>query len=298
MIAFEQIEHIFLLVESCVLLLFAYFVFRIKNSLSTIKFENDKLTSSLDSITNKNKILNYEVDKAKHMSKAFYPKIEHIVNSKFDISGISVPSHKVSGDYYDVFTSNGCIYFGIGDVTGHGLTSSILSLVVSRRIRTLIDFGKKDIPSIMDGCNNEIVAEATKYMSLLLGRITPGERIETYGKQESIIIARTSLIEVIEDTTGFILGNSSFSKENIPQHTIELDSNEFIVFYTDGVTELENSQKQALGIEGIKAFISSSISSLRYISAAGICQEVVDFLAMWGADYVEDDITLLVVKKK
>jgi hypothetical protein len=170
--------------------------------------------------------------------------------------------------------------------------------MVSRRIRMLIDVGKKDIPSIIEGCNNEIVTEATKYMSLLIGQITPGGRIETYGKQESIIIIRTSGLEIIEDEVGFILGNSSFSKESIPKHILELDSNEFIVFYTDGVTELENSNKEALGVEGIKKFIGGIVGQLRYMSAAGICQEIVDFLASWGAEYVEDDITLLVIKKK
>jgi serine phosphatase RsbU (regulator of sigma subunit) len=298
MIAVEDIVYILIAVASLFFSGVLYYVFRLSRKVRDLKIENRKITSLLEIFRNENKILNYEVDKAKHMSKAFYPKREHIIHSKFDICGISVPSHKVSGDYYDVFTSSGNIYFGIGDVTGHGLSSSILSLMVSRRIRMLIDVGKKDITSIIEGCNNEIVTEATKYMSLLIGQITPGGRIETYGKQESIIIIRTSGLEIIEDEVGFILGNSSFSKESIPKHTLELDSNEFIVFYTDGVTELENSNKEALGVEGIKKFIGGIVGQLRYMSAAGICQEIVDFLTSWGAEYVEDDITLLVIKKK
>lgn len=298
MITLEEIILGILCIETITLVVFFYIVFNLKRSMFGLIVDKEKAISTLEFLTNQNKILNHEIDKSKQISKAFYPKKEHISDLKFDICGLSVPSHKVSGDYYDVFTSSGSVYFGIGDVTGHGLTSSILSLVISRKIRTFIELGKKDIPSILDSCNNEIITEGTKYMSLLIGRITPGNKIEAYGKQESIVVCKTGALEVLDDKTGFILGNSSFSKDNIPKYNIEIEPNEFILLYSDGVTELENSAKQAVGIEGIKTFINNSAGTLRYMSAAGICQEIVDFLATWGADYVEDDITLLVIKRK
>ncbi len=46
------------------------------------------------------------------------------------------PADEVGGDYYDVLQSNGRVVFGIGDVTGHGLESSMLMLMVQMAVRT------------------------------------------------------------------------------------------------------------------------------------------------------------------
>ena len=53
-----------------------------------------------------------------------------------DIAGFMKPADEVGGDYYDVLQSNGRVVFGIGDVTGHGLESSMLMLMVQMAVRT------------------------------------------------------------------------------------------------------------------------------------------------------------------
>jgi serine phosphatase RsbU (regulator of sigma subunit) len=67
--------------------------------------------------------------------------------------------------------------------------------------------------------------------------------------------------------------------------------------YTDGVTELENSVGETIGISGMLQYIQPNVDLFRSLKASQICQEIVDFLAMWGADNIEDDITILVIKR-
>jgi sigma-B regulation protein RsbU (phosphoserine phosphatase) len=40
------------------------------------------------------------------------------------------PAAEVGGDYYDVLQQNGRIKIGIGDVTGHGLESGVIMIMV------------------------------------------------------------------------------------------------------------------------------------------------------------------------
>ena len=75
----------------------------------------------------------------KQLQQMLLPKeseLNQIVD--LDISGLMLPADEVSGDYYDVFEHNGRIIVGIGDVTGHGLESGLLALMVQIAVRRLL----------------------------------------------------------------------------------------------------------------------------------------------------------------
>ncbi|MBE9040619.1 response regulator, partial [Oscillatoriales cyanobacterium LEGE 11467] len=55
-----------------------------------------------------------------------------------DISGYMEPAEDVGGDYYDVLERDGRVKIGIGDVTGHGLESGVLMIMVQTAVRTLL----------------------------------------------------------------------------------------------------------------------------------------------------------------
>lgn len=53
------------------------------------------------------------------------------------IASFIQPADQVSGDYYDVLSYDGRVKIGIGDVTGYGLSSGILMIIVQTAVRTL-----------------------------------------------------------------------------------------------------------------------------------------------------------------
>jgi sigma-B regulation protein RsbU (phosphoserine phosphatase) len=75
-------------------------------------------------------------------------QLEQITN--LQIAGYMEPVEEVGGDYYDVVYTNGTVWLGIGDVTGHGLESGVLMLMVQtcahpcsrRRRRTPAGFSR------------------------------------------------------------------------------------------------------------------------------------------------------------
>ncbi len=48
------------------------------------------------------------------------------------------PATEIGGDYYDVVCQGGSVVFGIGDVTGHGLESGVIAIMVQTAVRTLL----------------------------------------------------------------------------------------------------------------------------------------------------------------
>ena len=55
------------------------------------------------------------------------------------------PAAEVGGDYYDVLQEGGLVKIAMGDVTGHGLESGVLMIMVQTSVRTLLTH-QKPIP--------------------------------------------------------------------------------------------------------------------------------------------------------
>ena len=72
-----------------------------------------------------------ELEVTRRLQQMVLPKahelaaIEHL-----DIACLMEPASEVGGGYYDVLQHNGCVKIGIGDITGHGLESGVLMLMV------------------------------------------------------------------------------------------------------------------------------------------------------------------------
>ena len=71
--------------------------------------------------------------------------------------------------------------------------------------------------------------------------------------------------------------------------------NDIVVYYTDGVTEAENMNKEMFGINNLKKVIYEN----RNMSAETIKNEILKELFKFRGNYEQvDDITLVVIKNK
>ncbi len=71
-----------------------------------------------------------------------------------DIAGFMEPADEVGGDYYDVLQHNGRLKIGIGDVTGHGLESGVVMLMIQTAVRTLLTCDERDPVRFLDVLNH------------------------------------------------------------------------------------------------------------------------------------------------
>jgi sigma-B regulation protein RsbU (phosphoserine phosphatase) len=93
-------------------------------------------------------------------------------------------------------------------------------------------------------------------------------------------------IEELE-VPGFVLGRMRAAR--FPGVTLSLGAGDALVFYTDGVTEARR-QGEDFGVERLRAAIGGS-------SAKEVAEAITREVRAWGGAELEDDVTLVVVKR-
>jgi serine phosphatase RsbU (regulator of sigma subunit) len=93
----------------------------------------------LKALHNKNTLKEAELNIARRIQQWVLPRQHELDKLEdLDIAGFMQPAENIGGDYCDVLKYDDHIVCGIGDVTGHGLESSILMLMVQTAMRTLL----------------------------------------------------------------------------------------------------------------------------------------------------------------
>jgi sigma-B regulation protein RsbU (phosphoserine phosphatase) len=211
------------------------------------------------------------------------------------------PASDVGGDYYDVLQHNGSLKIGIGDVTGHGLESGVLMLMVQTAIRTLMNQNETDSIKFLQVINQTIYDNVQRINSdknLTLSLLDYHEGcLRLSGQHESVIVfTKDGSIELIDTfDLGFPVGLEENITDFLSQKEIYLNPGDGIVLYTDGITEAENEWGELYGIERL-----IEITRQNYHLGAQEMQNqiIADVRRHIGEQIVYDDITLLVIKQK
>jgi two-component system, sensor histidine kinase ChiS len=221
--------------------------------------------------------------------------------TELELAGFMEPAEEVGGDYYDVLSHNGQVKIAMGDVTGHGLESGVLMIMVQTAMRTLLSSEETDSQRFLDVLNRTIYdnvqrMNSDKSLTLVMADYQD-KKLHISGQHEEIILIRNNgEIERIDTIDlGFPIGLDSDIINFISSTEIELNTGDVVVFYTDGITEAENINKQHYGLERL----IQTLQKNHHQSAEEIRKIVIDDVqAHIGTQKVYDDITLLVIKQK
>jgi PAS domain S-box-containing protein len=247
--------------------------------------------------------LSAELEISRHLQQMLLPKQPELKSIKqLDIAAFMEPADEVGGDYYDVLYQNGQLLIGIGDVTGHGLESGALAIMVQSSIRTLLaSYHQLDSVKFLSALNQMVYhnvkrLDSNKNLTLTLLSYQNGKFVLT-GQHEEIIVVRANGDLELVDTgdLGFLIGFDEAISDFINEAQITLNQGDLIVLYTDGITEAYNLQNQEYRLERLCEVIQQNYQK----TALEIQQAVVDDVRQFiGQQKVFDDITLLVLKQK
>lgn len=244
-----------------------------------------------------------ELEVTRHLQQIILPRDRELSQiNDLDIAGFMEPAAEVGGDYYDVLLQDdGRVKIGIGDVTGHGLESGILMLMVQTAVRTLLESNETDPVRFLDALNRTIYKNvermnSDKNLTLVLLDYQQGV-LTLSGQHEEIIVVRSGgrveLIDTID--LGFPIGLESEIGDFLAKTEVKLNPGDVVVLYTDGITEAENQQKKQYGLERLTKVVSLNWQ----LSAAEMRQAVItDLRQHIGEQKLYDDITLVVLKQK
>ncbi|ELS02567.1 serine phosphatase RsbU, regulator of sigma subunit [Xenococcus sp. PCC 7305] len=262
---------------------------------------NQEITTLNKLLKAENNRLTTEIEVTQRLQQMILPKEKELRQiDDLEISGFMESADEVGGDYYDVLHDNGRVKIGIGDVTGHGLESGVLMLMVQTAVRTLVEIDEKDPKKFLEVLNRTIYKNIQRMncdRNLTLCLVDYHNSVVSLSGQHEEIILIKSQGEIQRIDTmdlGFPIGLVDTIEQFVFQVQIKLDLGDTIVLYTDGITEAENPSGQQYGLERLCQLIKEN----HHKSASNIRKMVIDDLLMYiGEQKIYDDITLVVIKQ-
>ncbi len=243
-----------------------------------------------------------ELEMLRQMQRMILPTPEELEAIEgLEIAGYMEPADEVGGDYYDVLYTDDLVTIAIGDVTGHGLESGILMVMTQTAVRTLKEIKELDPVKFLDALNRTIYKNvqrmnSEKNLTLVILTYYQGKISISGQHEETIVVRNGGQIERINTMNlGFPIGLEEEIIDFINHTSIELNTGDGIVLYTDGIPEAYSMDKKQYGIERLCEVISENWHN----SAEEVKQAIIDDVKQHiGKQKVFDDITLVVLKQK
>ena len=270
--------------------------------LEQLAVANEEIQTLNGCLQEENMRLSTELEVTQRLQMMLLPKEKELNEIEgLEIAGFMEPADEVGGDYYDVLQHHGRVTIGIGDVTGHGLESGVLMLMVQTAVRTLMENNETDPKKFFEVLNRTIYKnvqrmDSDKNLSLCLVDYRDGV-LSLSGQHEEMLVVRSGGIVERVDTIdlGFPIGLEETIEDFVFQAQIDIDEGDVVILYTDGITEAENNLGEHYGLDNLCEILRQNWQK----SAQDIRQAVIeDLRSHIGVEKVYDDITLVVLKQK
>ncbi len=212
----------------------------------------------------------------------------------FPIAGINIPAKVVSGDFYNFSElGEGKYGFGVADVSGKGIKSSLLMSKASSLYRCLskTNFSAADL---LIQLNNEICETISRgmFVTMLVGIYDSNKKellLSSAGHEPPIIFSKDGSFTNYKEA-GPPLGIMPNTKYT--EHTISfVDSSMYI--FTDGITEIKNPNGEMLGSEGFQNYIKQYQSTPNNERLKIIIDDILN-----KGHIQKDDLTIVVIDSK
>ena len=292
---YQEYSH-FIVMDSFIFVLILYFL-----SFKRWATEKDNFLHHRSEHEYKENIEN-EIRLAQVVQQSFFKHNETLYD-EWSVSYYNKPMAGVSGDFLDIYNSSSNLDgIGIFDVSGHGIASGLVTMLVKNIIFQEFYNGRNDkLKSIVDRINIRYIKEKgniENYLTGILARLD-GNKIEFINAGHAMPIlynAKDDSADYIEDD------NSSFGAIGLPDlptnfitHSVELNRGDELIFFTDGATEATNAQGEDFGKERLLKSIFRNADRPLTTQVNCIVSDILTFI---GNEPQKDDITIIILKKK
>jgi serine phosphatase RsbU (regulator of sigma subunit) len=266
---------------------------------------NDSLTLVNREIEESNARYKTDNKMAANVQAAFLPQ-KPSQSDEYDIALIFKPMSGVSGDFYDFYQTDGQVNgAGIFDVSGHGISSGLLTLLARSIINRNFNSNHERLGIVMENINNDLIAEigqAGLYITGILLRFGDGV-VEYANSGHPELIYRSGKTKIAgqvippggESIVGPFLGVDML-KEKFKSIKLQFNRGDSLLAFTDGLRETKNLKGEEYNERRI-------IKSLQD-GPGGTAREILDFVMEQFYDFtrkkdnLSDDITAIVIRKK
>ena len=213
------------------------------------------------------------------------------IKENFPIAGINIPAKVVSGDFYNFSElSNGVYGFGVADVSGKGIKSSLLMSKASSLYRCL---SKTNFSAagLLDILNTEICETTSRgmFVTMLIGIYDRNKKeltLANAGHEPPLIYSNDGNFSNFEEA-GPPLGIAP--KFKFKETKISF-SNSSMYIFTDGITEIRDAKGNMLEADGFKNYIKKYQQIPNHERLNKIIEDIIK-----SGRIQKDDLTIVVV---
>lgn len=239
--------------------------------------------------------ISQELEVASRIQKTILPKN---INNIFglQIANYFEPAKEVGGDYYDyTIKDEENLSITIADVSGKGVPAAFL-MALGRSILKTLEIQKESPADNLRNLNKIIYPDITEdmFITMLHSNFNYKTKVLTYSNagHNPLIVYRADedkveLHSVKGVAIGFVQGY------NYKQGEIKLGKGDIVLYYTDGITEAENPNKELFGFDRLEKVIYDN----RYNDVDIIKENILNEINIFRRDYPQvDDLTFVVIK--
>jgi PAS domain S-box-containing protein len=239
-----------------------------------------------------------ELEIAKRVQTQILPR--DLTLDRYSIAATMIPATDIGGDYYDLIPTPEAGWLAIGDVSGHGLNAGLVMMMVQSAMAAIVRMRPYGSPRDMIEALNEVLYDNIRkrlgtrdHVTFTLFRLDADGRVVFAGAHEDIILWRSSnrTFECIR-TPGVWLGAKRGIRNVTIDTTLNLDPDDLLVLYTDGITEARNASGEQLELERLVAMVGEVVDA----SVEEIRDHVIAKTRSWMKQQ-DDDISLVVVRR-
>ena len=241
-------------------------------------------------------LLRHELDLAGRIQKSVLPA-EFPELDGYEVHAMVEPAREVSGDFYDIMRlEGGRVGLVVADVSGKGVTAALLMMASRTLIRgAAIGLGDpsrvlREVNTLM--CQNN---PHSMFVSAFFCILDPDVGTLIYsnaGHPPPFLARQDGTVSALESGRNVVLGLMPGGEYE--EYTLELDSDDLVFMYTDGVTEAMDSAGNEFGEERIPGILTGDA----VLSAPGCSARALEAVREFADGQAQsDDITCLVVRR-
>ncbi|HVG39685.1 MAG TPA: SpoIIE family protein phosphatase [Pyrinomonadaceae bacterium] len=273
--------------------------------------------------------LRHELEMATEVQQRLFPEKPPAMEG-LELAGVCYPARGVGGDYYDFLPlPNGRLGLAVADVAGKGMSAALVMSIVQASLRSQAEAVDGDLRELVSSMNR-LLHHSTRdnsYATFFYAEYEPRGRRLTYvnaGHNPPLLLrgreinnlavavgagvtqsgelapafaakavgtpASPEPVELLL-TGGTVMG--LFADCAYEQEKIDLEPDDLLIAYTDGVSEALNVRGEEFGTDQLQEIALASAG----LPAEEIKERIIKAVSDWCQDEPQhDDITLVVMK--
>jgi sigma-B regulation protein RsbU (phosphoserine phosphatase) len=251
-----------------------------------------------ESDSGSHKALSSDLEGAKDVQQAFFPS-QSLSIPCLSCETFYKPAQEIGGDYYDFLPlQEGRWGIAIGDVSGKGIGAALIMASLQASLRAQASHSHFELSTLISDVNRLVYESSPTHFfaSLFYAEYEPATRMLKYvnaGHNPPIVLRpHEGQLQMFHLRSGGMpVGISPDS--HFPATTFQFEVDDLFVAYTDGITEVENSNGELWGERALKTLLASCSHRTPDQIIKCILDEVATF-----ADRLpqRDDMTLVVMQ--